>query len=190
MKKKYKRKNYLVHTSSQVKYILLSILPALVITVFSMVFLVRAGEAVFNVEKERISSNISSINNTIDRLERGNYPPVIGREIDMLKKKLLSSQENMNLAHFGALRQWKRVKMLVFMVLSLLIICASIIALLHSHRIAGPLFRLKRCIDILSEGKDTDVIEFRNEDEFKELGRSLEKLRVKLKDAGYLKRPH
>ncbi len=61
------------------------------------------------------------------------------------------------------------------------------ISLLYSHRIAGPIIRLKNYIALFSEGKDVPNIQIRHYDEFKELADSLEKLRNNLKSKGVLK---
>ena len=57
---------------------------------------------------------------------------------------------------------------------------------MFSHRIAGPLYRIRTCVDMLAEGKNMAPIRLRKRDEFKELAASLENLRSALKDKGLL----
>ena len=72
-------------------------------------------------------------------------------------------------------------------VLCLSILCVGIISLIYSHSIAGPIYRLKKAIEALLEGKEISHIKLRPGDEFQDLADSLEKLRVILKNKGYLK---
>lgn len=66
------------------------------------------------------------------------------------------------------------------------LVCTALLSLSYSHRIVGPLFRIRRCIDMLSEDIDVLPIQIRKHDEFRDLAASLEKLRRNLKDRGLL----
>ena len=85
-------------------------------------------------------------------------------------------------------RNWKRITLLrllpgigaeglftLFFFFSLWFI--AVLSLLYSHRTAGPLYRIKKCVDSFVEKKDTGPIKLRKHDEFKDLAASLEKLR-------------
>lgn len=76
------------------------------------------------------------------------------------------------------------------MVLFFVLLLVGLLSLLYSHRIAGPLFRIISCVDMLVEGKDIPPIRLRDNDQFKDLAESLDKLRIHLKDAGLLESKH
>lgn len=183
---KIKRRRYLIHPSSQFKYIAMSVLPALVMSIFCIYFLVKTGELLLQKEKGKLSLQVSSIDETIQQLERERYPKEAIEKIEVLKKKLLIFKETLGIKHFAMLEEWAKTKMSLLAVLTLVLICVGIMALLYSHRIAGPLFRIKKSIDTLSEGKDITPVQIRKYDEFKELAGSLEKLRKTLKEKGFL----
>lgn len=186
MKGKILRRKYFIHPSSQLKYIALAVLPALVISLFSSFFLVKSGEMIFAIEKEQFSAGASSISLTIQQLEKGGYPIEIANKIRLLKSELLSLREVFNSAYFDAVKKWNETKILLLLVLVIVIASSAILALIYSHRIAGPIFRLRRFVDMLSQGQDIPPIQVRSYDEFKELATSLEKLRENLKKKGIL----
>lgn len=187
MKTDFQRKKYLVHPSSQFKYIAIGVLPAFVIGIFSLYLLLKTGEMTLQAERAKLSVEISSLNYTIQELQTEKYPPEIVEKIKGLKKELISLQNILKLTYYDTLKEWNKTKVLIFIGLFSVLIIVGIVSLLYSHRVAGPLVRLKTCIDTLSEGKDTSVIQVRRYDEFKELAESLEKLREGLKSKGMLK---
>lgn len=63
---------------------------------------------------------------------------------------------------------------------ALIFVCVGILALVYSHRIAGPIFRISKYIKMLSEGKEIPPVKVRYYDEFKEVAEQLDKLREKL----------
>ena len=60
------------------------------------------------------------------------------------------------------------------------------LSLVYSHRIAGTLYRIRRCVDMLAEGKNRCPIPLGKHDESKKLAASLDKLRAALKEKGFL----
>ncbi len=127
MGKRFKRTTYFVHPSIQLKYMALSILPALVVSLFCIHLLINSAELVLNIEK-----------------------------------------------------------MVIFSGLFIVLVCTAGLSLLYSHRIVGPLSRIRKCVDMLSEDMDMLPIRVRKYDEFRDLAGSLEKLRSNLKDRGLL----
>jgi len=45
-----------------------------------------------------------------------------------------------------------------------------VLAVVFSHRIVGPIYRIERALDRLLQGEDVDFIKFRRGDELQELG--------------------
>jgi signal transduction histidine kinase len=88
--------------------------------------------------------------------------------------------------HFNTFMKWKKTRFFIFAGLLSILVFIAIISLLSSHRIAGPILRMKKSVDMLCEGKDVAPIKLRSYDEFKDLAASLDKLRMKLKDKGFL----
>jgi len=182
-----KRKRYFIHPSSQLKYIEMAVLPALVLSLFCIYFLIKNGEMFLAREKTQLSVEVSYLNNTIQQLNRENYPPETINKIEVLKKRLSNLAYNLEKEYFGNLKLWVETKMALFIFLAIVIFSAGFIALLFSHRIAGPIYRLKKLAEMLAEGKDIPPVKFRNYDEFKEVAEAFEKLRKSLKAKGMLK---
>jgi hypothetical protein len=187
METKLRRRKYFIHPSSQLKYILMSVLPAIVMTVFSTYFLFKSGELIMNTEKERLSAGFYPVTTAIGDLGKPVAPDVALRNIDKVKYEVVYLQNTLKLSYYETLSEWNKTKLLLLDTLWVVIILLTFMALIYSHRIAGPLVRMKRYLDIMAEGKDVPSLRFRNNDEFKELGESFDKLRVQLKEKGYLK---
>ncbi len=77
-------------------------------------------------------------------------------------------------------------KVAIFAGLFGVFVCTALLSLSYSHRIVGPLFRIRRYIDMLPEDIDVLPIQIRKHDEFRGLAASLEKLRRNLKNRGLL----
>lgn len=185
MGEKYKRRNYLIHPSSQLKFIAFAILPALVMTLFCAYYMNMTGDMILQLENDKIFAKLSAINKTVPRIEETTTKDTED-DVRRLKDILDSFEDAVLLAYSKAPRKWNQAKVLVFSGLFCVLLGTAMLALLYSHRIAGPLYRLGRCIDMLSEGKDLPPIRARRNDEFKELLESLDKLRENLKNRGFL----
>ena len=186
MSAKIRRRRYFIHPSSQFKYIAMSVLPALVMSIFCIYFLIKTGELLLQKEKGKLTLQVSSIDETLRQLEKENYPKGAIEKIEILKKKLLIFKDILGIKYFAYLEEWAKTKMALLTVLAMVLVCVGIISLLFSHRIAGPIYRIRKSIDMLSEGKDIPPVQLRKYDEFKELAASLEKLRKILKEKGFL----
>ena len=186
MKKKYKRRKYFIHPSSQLRYIAFSIIPALVMTLYCGYYMNMTGDAILRLGNDRIFSNLSAIKKTLPRLEEAATKDTED-DIRILKDILVSFEDSVLLDYQLSHGKWNQAKVIVFIGLFCFLLGTAILALLCSHRIAGPIYRIRMCINMLTEGKDIPPVRLRKHDEFKELAESLDKLRVNLKDRGYLK---
>lgn len=186
MKNKIKRRRYLIHFSSQFKYIAMSILPVAIIGIFGAYFLVGSGELIVKIQEQQLKISVSSLQLTIREIERSGYPPESVGKIRALKNELLALDNIFKVVYFDSLKKWSETKIIMLLVLVVVILLSAILSLLYSHRIAGPIFRLKRYIDMLAHGVDIPPVQVRNYDEFKEVAESLENLRATLKKNGML----
>ncbi len=185
MSKKYKRRKYFIHPSSQLKYIAFSILPALVMTLYCAYYLNMTGDVILRLGNDRVFASLSAIKTTLPRLEKAATEDTAD-DVRRLKDILDSFEDTVLLAYPQAQGKWNQARVFVFSGLFCVLLGTAILALLCSHRIAGPLYRLRMCINMLSEGKDLPPIRLRKNDEFKELAESLDNLRVNLKNRGFL----
>jgi sensor histidine kinase YesM len=183
---KIKRKKFLIHPSSQLKYIALSVLPALIMTLFCAYFLVATGESILKTEKEQHFVEISSISQALYNLETDGCPQGTAEELKRLMNELLPLQTILATSHFNTFMKWKKTRFFIFAGLFSILVFVAIISLLSSHRIAGPILRMKKSVEMLCEGKDIAPIKLRSYDEFKDLAASLDQLRMKLRDKGLL----
>lgn len=186
MRTKIKRKKLLVHPASQLKYVGLSVLPALIMTLFCTYFLVTSGESILKTEKEQHFVEISSISQAIYNLETEGCPKDTAEELKRLMNELLPLQTILATTHFDTFMKWKKTRLFIFAGLLSILVFIGIISLLASHRIAGPVLRMKKSVDMLCAGKDIPPIRLRGYDEFKDLAAALDELRMRLKDKGLL----
>jgi hypothetical protein len=186
MEKKFKRRKYFIHPSSQLKYIALSTIPALIMSLFCTYFLTNTGELALRVAGEKPLVPFYSIKQTIAALEKEGYTKDTVAQLSRLKGELNSLKKIMEAMYLDTLTEWNKTKRAIFIVVFFVLVSVGLLSLLYSHRIAGPLFRIKRSVDMLSEGKDIPPIRLRKQDEFKDLAESLDRLRNNLKEKGLL----
>ncbi|MFH1674981.1 MAG: hypothetical protein ABIF87_16375 [Pseudomonadota bacterium] len=186
MGKRYKRKRYFIHPSSQGRYIALSILPALIMSLFCTYFLINSGEIVLKAAKQKPLVPFHSIRQTIVTLEKEGYTKDTATKVAKLKTELNSLRNILETIYLDTLTQWDRTKKIIFIVLFSVLLLVGLLALSYSHRTAGPLVRIKKGIEMLSEGRDMPPVRLRKNDQFKELAESLNELRSHLKDRGLL----
>jgi nitrogen fixation/metabolism regulation signal transduction histidine kinase len=183
-KQMIRRRRYFVHPSSQLKYIAFSILPALIMTLFSVYFLNVSGELILGIQTETVLTELSVVEQTIVRVREAATKETAD-DVRRLNDVLYSFADAVLLPYLEAPQRWNEAKTVLFACLFSALMGTTILAVLYSHKIAGPLFRVKTIINMLSEGKDPQVIQFRKNDEFKELAEALEQLRLTLKRRGF-----
>lgn len=182
MFKMLKRKNYFISPSLQIRYILMSVLPALIIGVYATLFLFKTSELLLSKEEGMLSSELSS-HICILSMATSSAPSLeIKREKVKFLEDLFLIQNGSKRRYLDNLRYLDQLKVTLILGEFLIFLCVGVLALVYSHRIAGPIFRIKRYIEMLSEGKDIPPVKIRYYDEFKEVAELLEKLRKNLKD--------
>ena len=187
MASKVMRKRYFVNFSIQFKYIMMSVLPVLLMSLFCIYFVIQSGELLVEKQKSKIVEEFSSLDKTIKQMQAVNLPKDVNNQLEIFAKKISILQDELNIQYYHLVEEWAKTRMQLLAVLCLSILCVGIISLIYSHRIAGPIYRLKKAIEALQEGKKISYIKLRPGDEFQDLADSLEKLRVILKNKGHLK---
>lgn len=188
MKREYTvRKRFFVHPSIQFKYILLSIIPALIIGIFCSYFLVATGELILLREKAKTMVEVSYFNEILPQLTREEYPREVILKVVELKRKLISFQSSIQEVYLDTIEEWTDTKNMILQVIFMVIVGTSLLALSYSHRVVGPVNRLQKYVEMLAEGKDVPPIRVRADDEFKDIASSLDRLRKMLKEKGILK---
>jgi HAMP domain-containing protein len=186
MGKKYKRSKYFIHPSSQLKYIAFSIIPALVMTVYCTYSIIASGQVVLRAAKEKPLVPVYAIRQTIATLEKEGYTTDTAEKVTVLKRELESLKNVLATTYVETLTEWDRTKHAIFVILFFVLMFVGLVSLVFSHRIAGPLFRIRHCVDMFAQGKNVPPIRLRRRDEFKELAASLENLRNALNEKGIL----
>lgn len=187
MASKIMRKKYFVNFSVQFKYIMMSVLPVLLMSLFCIYFVIQSGEMLIEKQKAKIVEEFSSIDKTLTQMQAVKLPKDVSNQLEIFAKRISILQEELNIQHYHIVEEWAKTRMQLLAVLFLGVLCVGIISLIYSHRIAGPVYRLTKAIETLQAGKESGSIKLRPADEFQELADSLEKLRVMLKNQGYLK---
>jgi HAMP domain-containing protein len=186
MGQRYKRRKYFIHPSSQLKYIAFSAIPALLMSLYCTYSLVESGKLVLRAAKEKPLVPVYSIKQTILALQKQGYTKDTATKVTRMKSEVESLTKMLETTYSDTLTEWDETKRTIFFVLFFVLVLVGFLSLVFSHRIAGPLFRIRRCVDMLVEGKDMPPIRLRKRDEFKDLAASLDRLRIVLKDKGLL----
>ena len=173
------RKRYLIHPSSQFKYIGMTVLPAFLMSIFCTYFLMTSGEIFLAKENTQVAVEVASIGFTVRQLSQDKYPPEAIAKVEVLKKRLINLEENLRIEYYQTMEKWAKTKMAIIFMLSVILVFAGTISLLFSHRIAGPILRLTRSIDILAQGKDIPPFHFRSYDRVQRTCRCLRSIKKK-----------
>lgn len=177
-----KRRNYFISPSIQIKYILMSVLPASIIGIYATIFLFKTSELLLFREERKLSVEISGyICNVSTDIK--DVPSIEARRNTVKFLENLYSLQNYSqkryLSNIKFLNEFKNV--LLFGE-ALIFVCVGILALVYSHRIAGPMFRISKYLEMMIEGKEIPPVKVRYYDEFKEVAELLDKLRAILKE--------
>ena len=187
MTKRFRKKKLFIHPSSQLKYILLSMLPALIMTLFCSYLWIQSGRLIRQIGAERALEQVVRINYATDTFAKENQTNETSARKRMFKKGLYSVGDILETAYIETSNEWHRQTTISLIVLLLVLLSSGLLSLLYSHRIAGAVFNMRRCADMLAKGEDIPPIQLRKHDEFKDLAESLEKLRMELKAEGFLR---
>ena len=186
MTQKFRRRKYVVNFSLQFKYVVWSILPALVMSVFCIYFVIASGQLVLDKEKTKIFSEFAAINATLQQEQTQDLSKEVRDRLEITQKRLESFKDIMGIQYYHLAEEWANTKIELFAVLLVILCCFGVISLLYSHRIAGPIVRFERAIDLIQQGKDSGKIKIRKADELQELCMALENLRLIMKHKGYI----
>lgn len=175
-----RRRRYFINPKVQLKYIMMSIMPALIMVLLTTYFLVKSTEIKLYRQKEAALIGMSSLDLPLAQLRKVKDEAEISKNFEDAQKALLNLQAVMERKQVRDLKELSKSRNLIILALIAMLIMVGALALIYSHRIVGPLSRLKSCIDMLTDGKEVPPIRLRRDDEFKDLALSLEKLRKKL----------
>ncbi|MDD5730648.1 MAG: hypothetical protein PHN57_05925 [Candidatus Omnitrophica bacterium] len=186
MKRSNKRSAYFIHPSIQLRFITMTVLPTFLMSIFCIYFLFASGERTMKNEKLRLAKETALLKDTLQKIESAQGGLDSARKNAILKHDVQILQYNLEKQYFKDLGDWIDVKLTLLIIMPLILMCVGIMALLYSHRIAGPLSRMGKCMDMLAQGKYIPAISFRKYDEFKEVGEAFERLREKLEKKGLI----
>ncbi len=178
----FRRRTYLVNKSSQLTYVAFSVLPALVMSAFCIYFLFDNGELILKDSREKPMVPIYELQQSVAALDVDNNSPELKAEIKALKGELVLLTNNLESGYEEIIYRWNSTQKTLYLVMVSVLICVGFWSFIYSHRIAGPLYRIKKNIDELARGEDIPPVILRKNDEFQELGASLENLRLRIRE--------
>ncbi len=181
-----RRRKYFVQPSTQLRFIATTMLATLSMSLFCTYFLNRGSEFVVEEGREKSIGPISSMSQIIMSLEKESHPKDTAAKVTSLKNELHSLKEIMETQYADTVEQWNQAERIILAVLFCFLLCTGLLVLMYSHRIAGPMVRIRTALEMLCEGKDIPPVRLRKHDEFKEVAGALDKLRTKLVERGFL----
>ena len=187
-KKPFKRSHFFINPSVQGTYIAFSIIPAVLATVICVYSLIYSGEIVLRAAKEAPLVPIYTMRQTVQSLEKDVYTEKATSKVKELKAELVTLKLSMEDSYRETVKRWNTIRWQIFVVMFWCLILVGSLALIFSHRIAGPLFRIGKCIDQFTEGEDSGPVLLRKRDQYKNLASSVENLRKSLVKKGVLQK--
>ena len=77
------RKKYFVNFSVQFKYIMMSVLPVLLMSLFCIYFIIQSGELLVEKQKSKIVEEFSSIDQTLKQMQTVNLPKDVNNQLEI-----------------------------------------------------------------------------------------------------------
>jgi HAMP domain-containing protein len=173
-----RRKRYIINWRFQIKYALWIIMPIIVLGLFSIIVGFRIGSQMVDNQKQQLMLQISTLEQSLRDLRAGVPDRItIHRIITNIKNLKILSQD---LVAINTLELGRLSRMMVAVIV-VIVVGAMVLGVFLTHRIAGPMFHLRRCIREMIRDVTDLPIKVRVTDEFKELAASLEELRRALR---------
>ncbi len=174
-----RRRHYFIHKSMQTKYIFMVCLPLVIVGFFNLVVMRQMGSFSIRTNRERLLTEIGVIDSNLKALKDISRTPQrieqVRREMESLKDLAQSSMIVNDWA-------WSKIYQIIIFDIIILVFGGTFLALIFSHRIAGPIYRIDRYIQMLARGEGIPPVKVRGYDEFKEVAASLENLRLFLNE--------
>ncbi len=178
----FRRRTYLINKSSQLTYVAFSVLPALVLTIFCVFFIFKNGELILRGSREQPIVAIYELQQSVAELSNHGINSEVGNEVQELQGKLVNLSQSLESSYEETTLRWNSTRQVLYLVMFSVLFCVGFWAFIYSHRIAGPLYRIQKNIDELARGEDIPPVVLRKNDEFQELGASLETLRLRIRE--------
>lgn len=178
----FRRRTYLINKSSQLTYVAFSVIPALVMTIFCVFFIFSNGELILRNSREEPIVAIYELQQSVTEFSNLSNNPEVINDLQEMQGKLVTLSHSLESSYEETTQRWNSTRQVLYLVMFSVLICVGLWAFIYSHRIAGPLYRIKKNIDELARGEDIPPVVLRKNDEFQELGASLEALRLKIRE--------
>ena len=177
------RQQYITILSVQLRYLGMSILPALVVGIFSLFLLLSGGQFLIFKAKGEASTQLSSLDNQIQLLAGRHMAEktVSVDKLNELRKDILGSRLIINKTHQEIISEWQNMTLLMLAGMLAILLCVTVLSVLYSHRITGPLVRIRRIIEMMADKQPVPVVKLRKYDEFQDLAAALNRLSSTLK---------
>jgi methyl-accepting chemotaxis protein len=171
------RKRFLINLRLQLKYISLIVLPLILIGAIIINVTTTVNKLMMSTQRQQLMSQVAALEDSASALQRNPAQTVaiekVQRDIQNLK---FLSRDLIAMNEF----QWVKLNRLIIQIILLLVIGGSILGILISHKIAGPIYRLEKVVNDMAEGKKISAVKIRRYDEFHSLADALERLRKRI----------
>jgi len=176
MRKNIRRK-YLLHPSIQFKYMLTVSVPLLIIGIVSIWLIDNMSTYILQRDREYLLNQLNVLEKGAQEIEK--YTKKLP-ELNALRSNFLNIKNSYRHSVLINLSYLKKFKELFIFHILVLIAGGLFISLIFSHRVVGPIYRLRQYIELLSRGEQIPQVKLRRYDEFKEVASSLDRLRESL----------
>ena len=182
MATRHRRSHFFIHASSQSKVIALSVIPALLMAVYSL-YVVYVGTwpvIVASVETPRVS--VMEARALLATYRSPEYAGAMtrGAMLRQLDAQLADMDQQLADGHESMIAAWGAARLRITMALFAALFLVGTLSVLTSHRLVGPLTRIRNNLNSLAAGESIPPVHLRKHDEFKDLAAALEALRQRL----------
>jgi len=168
------RKKYAINLRFQLKYSLMAVVPLLILGFLVIGMIFNISRSVITFQKQQLMTQISFLEQALNFINKKDTDKKAVKDLMVCVKNLKAlSQDLIRINTF----EWAGLNHTFLKGIVLFVIGGSILGILLSHRVAGPISRVQRLLKDFSANIEIPPIRVRPTDEFQEFYASLEEIR-------------
>ena len=180
-----KRKRYVINWRYQLKYAVFLIVPMVLLGLFVTTIGFKTASEMIVSQKRQLMFQISTLEECLRDI---NAAVLTKANVEKLVDTVNNIKDfSQDLIAINAMEFRSLINMILLAII-VVITGAILLGIFVSHRVAGPVFNLRRCIREMTKTIKTTPVKIRRGDEFQDLASDLEELRKAIVSSHFLRK--
>ena len=179
------RRRYVINWRFQLKYVVFLVIPMILLGLYVTTIGFRAASEMIVSQKRQLMFQISTLEQCLRDINLAVLDQV---NIEKLVATINSIKDfSQDLIAINAM-EFRSLVNMILLAIVVVITGAILLGIFVSHRVAGPVFNLRRCIREMTKTIKTTPVKIRRGDEFQDLALDLEALRKAIVSSHFLRK--